>query len=213
MLLLGGNGCDEILRWLSGHPAISHSVRDREREEHFVDPLIPSMDLVLSVNTTYLACIVVVLLFVIYKLSVNPKMWFLPRHHFGWFQPHCGLPSGTLFLPGLTRLSPVSPLELETLWYLRYTHGACFLALSLDWTHSSCMSHFLNPDKTGSTTVSLELPLTSSLSQSHIYRIMDPEYWGGCSSADDGNRVMHLGVNRPCSHIGLQQRNNNRILL
>jgi len=69
------------------------------------------------------------------------------------------------------------------------------------------MSHFLNPDKTGSITVSLELPLTSSLSQSHIYiyGIMDPEYWGSCSSADDGNRVMHLGVNRPCSHIGLKR--------
>lgn len=32
------------------------------------------MDLVLSVNTTYLACIVVVLLFVIYKLSVVPTL-------------------------------------------------------------------------------------------------------------------------------------------
>lgn len=40
------------------------------------------MDLVLSVNTAYLACIVIVSLFVIYKLSVNPKTWFLPLHHF-----------------------------------------------------------------------------------------------------------------------------------
>lgn len=54
------------------------------------------MDLVLSVNTTYLACIVVVLLFVIFKLSVNPKMWFLPLHDFVCFQPHCGL-QGALF--------------------------------------------------------------------------------------------------------------------
>lgn len=58
--------------------ASSHSVTDRG---HFVDPLVSSADLVLSVNTTYLACIVVVLLFVIYNLSVNPKMWFLPHHH------------------------------------------------------------------------------------------------------------------------------------
>lgn len=28
---------------------------------------------------------------------------------------------------------------------------------------------------------------------------------GGYSSADDGNGVMHLGVNRPCSHIGRKQ--------
>lgn len=69
----------------------SFSNRQRERERVFVDPLISSMDLVLSVNTTYLACIVVVLLFVIYKWSVNPKMWFLPRHHFVWFQLHRGL--------------------------------------------------------------------------------------------------------------------------
>lgn len=70
------------------------------------------------------------------------------------------------------------------------------------------MIQFLNPDKTGYITVSSELPLKSSLSESRR-TCMDPDYW----EADDGSRVMHLGVNRPCSHVGLKKRNNNGILL
>lgn len=59
----------------------------------------------LSVNTTYLACIVVVLLFVIYKLSVNPKNVVL-------LLPPSSLCSTSPWTPSGTSQDSFSPMSL-----------------------------------------------------------------------------------------------------
>lgn len=71
-----------------------------------MDPLV-SVDFVSSVNTT-IACIVLVLLFVIYKLSVNLEMWFLPPSSCLLISPiYRGLVWVELFsVPGLALVSP-----------------------------------------------------------------------------------------------------------
>lgn len=79
-----------------------------------VGPLISTMDLFLSVNTAYLACIMVVLLFVIYKVCVSPQKWFLPFH---LLSLSVRLISTSLGLQGLVfGLSPASKFGLRTLW-------------------------------------------------------------------------------------------------
>lgn len=87
---------------------------------------IPCMDSALSVNTTYLACIVVVLLFVILKFSANPNTWLLFPHPFVGFQPHCG--HWCWFPPrSHSVLSPTCPLVVGRYSRdTRYTCDACF---------------------------------------------------------------------------------------
>lgn len=90
----------------------------------------------------------VVLWFVIYKLSVNPKNVVpFPLHHY--VQPRCGLQSGTVFLSGFVLVSfqrlLLDSKRLRDLWCAREAFFSSFF-LTLGWTHRSCMIRFLNPD-------------------------------------------------------------------
>lgn len=149
---------------------------------------------ILSVNTTYLACIVVV--FIICYLSVNPKPWLLPlHHHFCLISTSLWTPSSTVFPPrSHSALSPMSPFGLGDIY--RTSDTLVTPATSLGWTHRSCMIHSLNPDGTGLITVSSELV---SISESHMCRIMDSEYRGGWRREQS---------DAPCSHVGRKKRNN-----
>lgn len=167
------------------------------------------MDLVLSVNTAYLACIVIVLLFVIYKLSVNPKTWLLPLHHFVWSQTHCGL-QAALFSSqdSFWSLADVFFWTERLLWDLRYMTPA----LSLVWNHRSCMIQFLQQKQTGQAKQLLGASIDQFPQRVPYIRDNGSRVLGGCSSADDGSRVMTFGVIRPCSHIGQKRRNNGLLL-
>lgn len=146
------------------------------------ESLISFKDLVLCINTTYLACIVLVVL-LIYTLSVNPS------------PSSVHLISASLWTTGTHLCS-----DWGRLCNAGCTREAGSLVLNPDCTCRSLMIHFPNSDKTGWITVSCELPSTCSLSESLMYRIMDPENWTAIAALVTGGDWSTFGAtNRAAS--------------